>query len=54
MSETVIEAEGLRKEFRTRRGRHIVAVQDLDRRIQSLEQRGPSGGDSGALAPGQS
>ena len=44
MSETVIETSGLRKEFRTRRGRHIVAVADLDLAV-------PSGGVHGFLGP---
>ena len=44
MSETVIETEGLRKEFRTRKGRHIVAVQDLDLAV-------PAGGVHGFLGP---
>ena len=44
MSETVIETAGLRKEFRTRRGRHVVAVQDLDLTV-------PAGGVHGFLGP---
>ncbi len=44
MSETVIETKGLRKEFRTRRGRHIVAVHDLDLAV-------PAGGVHGFLGP---
>ncbi len=44
MSETVIEIAGLRKEFRTRRGRHIVAVHDLDLAV-------PAGGVHGFLGP---
>lgn len=44
MSETVIETAGLRKEFRTRRGRHVVAVQDLDLAV-------PAGGVHGFLGP---
>ena len=44
MSELVIETSGLRKEFRTRRGRHIVAVQDLDLAV-------PSSGVHGFLGP---
>ncbi len=44
MSETVIETIGLRKEFRTRRGRHIVAVHDLDLAV-------PAGGVHGFLGP---
>jgi ABC-2 type transport system ATP-binding protein len=41
---TVIETTGLRKEFRTRKGRHIVAVDDLDLAV-------PSGGVHGFLGP---
>jgi len=44
MSETVIETTGLRKEFRTRRGRHIVAVDDLDLAV-------PASGVHGFLGP---
>jgi ABC-2 type transport system ATP-binding protein len=44
MGETVIEAIGLRKEFRTRRGRRIVAVHDLDLVV-------PAGGVHGFLGP---
>ena len=44
MSDLVIETSGLRKEFRTRRGRHIVAVHDLDLAV-------PSGGVHGFLGP---
>jgi ABC-2 type transport system ATP-binding protein len=44
MNELVIETSGLRKEFRTRRGRHIVAVQDLDLAV-------PAGGVHGFLGP---
>jgi ABC-2 type transport system ATP-binding protein len=44
VSETVIETRGLRKEFRTRRGRHVVAVADLDLRV-------PAGGVHGFLGP---
>jgi ABC-2 type transport system ATP-binding protein len=42
--DTVIETTGLRKEFRTRRGRHIVAVDDLDLAV-------PAGGVHGFLGP---
>jgi ABC-2 type transport system ATP-binding protein len=42
--EPVIETRGLRKEFRTRRGRHVVAVEDLDLTV-------PSGGVHGFLGP---
>ena len=42
MSDLVIETSGLRKEFRTRRGRHIVAVHDLDLAV-------PAGGVHGFL-----
>jgi ABC-2 type transport system ATP-binding protein len=41
---TVIETVGLRKEFRTRRGRRIVAVDDLDLAV-------PAGGVHGFLGP---
>ncbi|WP_121250854.1 ABC transporter ATP-binding protein [Nocardioides ferulae] len=44
MSELVIEAEGLRKEFRTRRGELRVAVQGLDLAV-------PAGGVHGFLGP---
>ena len=44
MSALVIETNGLRKEFRTRRGRHIVAVHDLDLAV-------PAGGVHGFLGP---
>jgi ABC-2 type transport system ATP-binding protein len=44
MSHTVIETAGLRKEFRTRKGRHIVAVEDLDLAV-------PAGGVHGFLGP---
>ena len=44
MSELVIETTGLRKEFRTRRGRHVVAVHDLDLAV-------PAGGVHGFLGP---
>jgi ABC-2 type transport system ATP-binding protein len=44
MSELVIETSGLRKEFRTRRGRHILAVNDLDLAV-------PGGGVHGFLGP---
>ena len=44
MSALVIETSGLRKEFRTRRGRHIVAVHDLDLAV-------PAGGVHGFLGP---
>ncbi|HEX6248207.1 MAG TPA: ABC transporter ATP-binding protein [Nocardioidaceae bacterium] len=44
MNDTVIETTGLRKEFRTRRGRHVVAVRDLDLAV-------PSGGVHGFLGP---
>jgi ABC-2 type transport system ATP-binding protein len=40
----VIETSGLRKEFRTRRGRHVVAVDDLDLAV-------PPGGVHGFLGP---
>ncbi|NYD42206.1 ABC transporter ATP-binding protein [Nocardioides panaciterrulae] len=44
MSELVIETEGLRKEFRTRRGARRVAVADLDLAV-------PRGGVHGFLGP---
>lgn len=44
MGDLVIETAGLRKEFHTRRGRHVVAVQDLDLAV-------PSGGVHGFLGP---
>ncbi len=44
MNDLVIETEGLRKEFRTRRGKHVIAVHDLD-----LEVR--AGGVHGFLGP---
>nr|MBA2463924.1 ATP-binding cassette domain-containing protein [Nocardioidaceae bacterium] len=44
MSAPVIETVGLRKEFRTRKGRHIVAVHDLDLAV-------PPGGVHGFLGP---
>ncbi len=44
MSELVIETSGLRKEFRTRKGRHVVAVHDLDLAV-------PAGGVHGFLGP---
>jgi len=44
MSAPVIETVGLRKEFRTRRGRHIVAVHGLDLAV-------PAGGVHGFLGP---
>jgi ABC-2 type transport system ATP-binding protein len=44
MSNLVIETTGLRKEFRTRRGRHVVAVHDLDLAV-------PAGGVHGFLGP---
>ena len=44
MSAPVIETLGLRKEFRTRRGRHIVAVHGLDLAV-------PAGGVHGFLGP---
>jgi ABC-2 type transport system ATP-binding protein len=40
----VIETRGLRKEFRTRRGKHVVAVEDLDLAV-------PRGGVHGFLGP---
>jgi ABC-2 type transport system ATP-binding protein len=44
MEDLVIEASGLRKEFRTRKGRHIVAVHDLDLAV-------PAGAVFGFLGP---
>jgi ABC-2 type transport system ATP-binding protein len=44
VSALVIETSGLRKEFRTRRGRHVVAVRDLDLAV-------PAGGVHGFLGP---
>jgi ABC-2 type transport system ATP-binding protein len=44
MSELVIETTKLRKEFRTRRGRHVVAVDGLDLAV-------PQGGVHGFLGP---
>jgi len=44
MSELVIETTGLRKEFRSRRGRRIVAVEDLDLAVVA-------GGVHGFLGP---
>ena len=44
MSAFLIDTSGLRKEFRTRRGRHVVAVDGLD-------LRGPAGGVHGFLGP---
>jgi ABC-2 type transport system ATP-binding protein len=44
MTALVIETSGLRKEFRTRRGRHVVAVHDLDLAV-------PAGGVHGFLGP---
>ncbi len=44
MSELVIETHDLRKEFRTRRGRHVVAVDGLDLAV-------PRGGVHGFLGP---
>jgi ABC-2 type transport system ATP-binding protein len=44
MSELVIETVGLRKEFRTRRGRHVIAVHELDLAV-------PTGGVHGFLGP---
>ncbi len=44
MSEPVIETTGLSKEFRTRRGRHVVAVHDLDLDVAA-------GGVHGFLGP---
>jgi ABC-2 type transport system ATP-binding protein len=44
MTDLVIEALGLRKEFRTRRGRKVVAVDDLDLQV-------PPGGVHGFLGP---
>ncbi|MBS4754204.1 ABC transporter ATP-binding protein [Nocardioides sp. zg-ZUI104] len=45
MSELIIETTGLRKEFRTRRGGHRVAVQDLDLAVPA------GGGVHGFLGP---
>ncbi len=42
--ELVVETTGLRKEFRTRRGRHVVAVDGLDLAV-------PAGGVHGFLGP---
>ncbi len=44
MTELVIETHALRKEFRTRRGRHVVAVDGLDLAV-------PRGGVHGFLGP---
>src|ERR1700712_5600165 len=44
MSELVIETDGLRKEFRSRRGQRIVAVDGLDLAV-------PAGGVHGFLGP---
>ena len=44
MTDLVIETSALRKEFRTRRGRHVVAVDDLDLAV-------PRGGVHGFLGP---
>ena len=44
MPDLVIETSALRKEFRTRRGRHVVAVDDLDLAV-------PRGGVHGFLGP---
>ena len=44
MTELVIETQELRKEFRTRRGRHVVAVDGLDLAV-------PRGGVHGFLGP---
>lgn len=44
MASTVIETRGLRKEFRTRRGRRVVAVESLDLAV-------PRGGVHGFLGP---
>jgi ABC-2 type transport system ATP-binding protein len=44
VAEPVIETRGLRKEFRTRRGRRVVAVDDLDLTV-------PAGGVHGFLGP---
>jgi ABC-2 type transport system ATP-binding protein len=44
MSKPVIETRSLRKEFRTRRGRRVVAVRDLDLAV-------PAGGVHGFLGP---
>ncbi len=43
-TDLVIETHGLRKEFRTRRGKHVVAVHDLDLAV-------PAGGVHGFLGP---
>ena len=43
-SDLVVETTGLRKEFRTRRGRRIVAVDGLDLAV-------PAGGVHGFLGP---
>ncbi len=44
MTDLVLETRGLRKEFRSRRGRHVVAVADLDLQV-------PRGGVHGFLGP---
>jgi ABC-2 type transport system ATP-binding protein len=44
LSDLVIETTGLHKEFRTRRGRHVIAVNDLDLAV-------PAGGVHGFLGP---
>ncbi|HSV38919.1 MAG TPA: ATP-binding cassette domain-containing protein, partial [Nocardioidaceae bacterium] len=44
MSELVIETTKLRKEFRTRRGKHVIAVDGLDLAV-------PAGGVHGFLGP---
>ena len=44
MSDLVIETTGLHKEFRTRRGRRVIAVDDLDLAV-------PAGGVHGFLGP---
>jgi ABC-2 type transport system ATP-binding protein len=44
VSTPVIETSGLRKEFRTRRGRHVIAVDNLDLSV-------PAGGVHGFLGP---
>ncbi|HET6561449.1 MAG TPA: ABC transporter ATP-binding protein [Marmoricola sp.] len=44
MNDLVIETRGLRKEFRTRRGRHVIAVEGLDLTV-------PQGGVHGFLGP---
>ncbi len=44
MPDLVIETSALRKEFRTRRGKHVVAVEDLDLAV-------PQGGVHGFLGP---